>query len=119
MLYEVITRSVIVVGPTLKLHQCGLPKRMALELFKPFIFSKLQFRGLATTIKAAKKLVEREGPRITSYNVCYTKLLRTGQAGNATRVRPFPACIRNTSGSMRAAAYCYCHLTSCFEILLA
>ncbi len=52
-------RSVIVVGPTLKLHQCGLPKRMALELFKPFIFAKLQFRGLATTIKAAKKLVER------------------------------------------------------------
>jgi len=57
-------RSVIVVGPTLKLHQCGLPKRMALELFKPFIFSKLQLRGLATTIKAAKKLVEREGPEI-------------------------------------------------------
>jgi DNA-directed RNA polymerase subunit beta' len=52
-------RSVIVVGPTLKLHQCGLPKRMALELFKPFIFSKLQLRGAATTIKAAKKLVER------------------------------------------------------------
>ena len=52
-------RSVIVVGPTLRLHQCGLPKRMALELFKPFIFSKLQLRGLATTIKAAKKLVER------------------------------------------------------------
>ncbi|WP_421621822.1 DNA-directed RNA polymerase subunit beta' [Alkalilimnicola ehrlichii] len=53
-------RSVIVVGPTLRLHQCGLPKRMALELFKPFIFSKLQLRGLATTIKAAKKMVERE-----------------------------------------------------------
>jgi len=53
-------RSVIVVGPTLKLHQCGLPKKMALELFKPFIFSKLQRRGLAMTIKAAKKLVERE-----------------------------------------------------------
>ncbi len=53
-------RSVIVVGPTLKLHQCGLPKKMALELFKPFIFAKLQGRGLATTIKAAKKLVERE-----------------------------------------------------------
>ncbi len=52
-------RSVIVVGPTLKLHQCGLPKKMALELFKPFIFSKLQSRGLATTIKAAKKLVDR------------------------------------------------------------
>ena len=48
-------RSVIVVGPTLKLHQCGLPKKMALELFKPFIFSKLEGRGLATTIKAAKK----------------------------------------------------------------
>ena len=46
-------------GSDLKLHQCGLPKRMALELFKPFIFSKLQLRGLATTIKAAKKLVER------------------------------------------------------------
>lgn len=55
-------RSVIVVGPTLKLHQCGLPKKMALELFKPFIFSKLEFRGLATTIKAAKKMVEREEP---------------------------------------------------------
>ncbi|HEX2239242.1 MAG TPA: DNA-directed RNA polymerase subunit beta' [Gammaproteobacteria bacterium] len=57
-------RSVIVVGPTLKLHQCGLPKKMALELFKPFIFSKLHLRGLATTIKAAKKLVEREGPEV-------------------------------------------------------
>jgi DNA-directed RNA polymerase subunit beta' len=55
-------RSVIVVGPNLKLHQCGLPKKMALELFKPFIFSKLEFRGLATTIKAAKKMVEREEP---------------------------------------------------------
>jgi len=53
-------RSVIVVGPTLRLHQCGLPKKMALELFKPFIFSKLQLRGLATTIKAAKKMVESE-----------------------------------------------------------
>ncbi len=57
-------RSVIVVGPTLKLHQCGLPKKMALELFKPFIFSKLEMRGLATAIKAAKKLVEREGPEV-------------------------------------------------------
>jgi DNA-directed RNA polymerase subunit beta' len=57
-------RSVIVVGPTLKLHQCGLPKKMALELFKPFIFSKLERRGLATTIKAAKKMVEREGPEV-------------------------------------------------------
>ena len=57
-------RSVIVVGPTLKLHQCGLPKKMALELFKPFIFAKLERRGLATTIKAAKKLVEREGPEV-------------------------------------------------------
>ena len=55
-------RSVIVVGPTLKLHQCGLPKKMALELFKPFIFGKLELRGLATTIKAAKKMVEREEP---------------------------------------------------------
>jgi DNA-directed RNA polymerase subunit beta' len=57
-------RSVIVVGPTLKLHQCGLPKRMALELFKPFIFSKLQSRGLAATIKAAKKMVERGTPEV-------------------------------------------------------
>ncbi len=57
-------RSVIVVGPTLKLHQCGLPKKMALELFKPFIFGKLQLRGEATTIKAAKRLVEREGPEV-------------------------------------------------------
>ncbi|MDO9556250.1 MAG: DNA-directed RNA polymerase subunit beta', partial [Coriobacteriia bacterium] len=53
-------RSVIVVGPTLRLHQCGLPKKMALELFKPFIFAKLQASGQATTIKAAKKMVERE-----------------------------------------------------------
>lgn len=57
-------RSVIVVGPTLRLHQCGLPKKMALELFKPFIFSKLELRGLATTIKAAKKMVEKEGPEV-------------------------------------------------------
>ncbi len=57
-------RSVVVVGPTLKLHQCGLPKKMALELFKPFVFGKLEMRGLATTIKAAKKLVEREGPEV-------------------------------------------------------
>ena len=57
-------RSVIVVGPTLRLHQCGLPKKMALELFKPFIFSKLQSRGAATTIKAAKKLVERESAEV-------------------------------------------------------
>jgi DNA-directed RNA polymerase subunit beta' len=57
-------RSVIVVGPTLKLHQCGLPKKMALELFKPFIFGKLEARGLATTIKAAKKMVERETPEV-------------------------------------------------------
>jgi DNA-directed RNA polymerase subunit beta' len=55
-------RSVIVVGPTLKLHQCGLPKKMALELFKPFIFSKLEMRGLATTIKIAKKMVDHEDP---------------------------------------------------------
>nr|WP_252736692.1 MULTISPECIES: DNA-directed RNA polymerase subunit beta' [unclassified Psychrosphaera] len=53
-------RSVITVGPTLKLHQCGLPKKMALELFKPFIYGKLELRGMATTIKAAKKMVERE-----------------------------------------------------------
>jgi len=57
-------RSVIVTGPELKLHQCGLPKKMALELFKPFIFSKLQLRGEATTIKAAKRLVEREGAEV-------------------------------------------------------
>jgi len=55
-------RSVIVVGPQLKLHQCGLPKLMALELFKPFIFNKLELMGLATTIKAAKKLVEVQEP---------------------------------------------------------
>ena len=57
-------RSVIVVGPTLKLHQCGLPKKMALELFKPFIFSKLELRGLATTIKQAKKMVESEDSEV-------------------------------------------------------
>ena len=55
-------RSVIVVGPTLKLHQCGLPKRMALELFKPFVLGQLQLRGEATTIKAAKRMVEKEEP---------------------------------------------------------
>ncbi|MBC7945943.1 MAG: DNA-directed RNA polymerase subunit beta', partial [Burkholderiales bacterium] len=57
-------RSVIVVGPQLKLHQCGLPKKMALELFKPFIFHKLEVLGLATTIKAAKRLVEQEVPEV-------------------------------------------------------
>jgi DNA-directed RNA polymerase subunit beta' len=57
-------RSVIVVGPQLKLHQCGLPKKMALELFKPFIFHKLEVLGLATTIKAAKRLVEAEVPEV-------------------------------------------------------
>src|SRR6187431_1814902 len=57
-------RSVIVVGPQLKLHQCGLPKLMALELFKPFIFNKLEIMGLATTIKAAKRLVEQEVPEV-------------------------------------------------------
>ena len=57
-------RSVIVVGPELKLHQCGLPKKMALELFKPFIYNKLEERGLVTTIKRAKKLVEKERPEV-------------------------------------------------------
>ncbi len=57
-------RSVIVVGPNLKLHQCGIPKKMALELFKPFIFHKLDIYGWANTIKAAKKLVEKEDPRV-------------------------------------------------------
>jgi len=57
-------RSVIVVGPQLKLHQCGLPKKMALELFKPFIFHKLEVLGLATTIKAAKRMVEQETPEV-------------------------------------------------------
>ncbi|MBA4709955.1 MULTISPECIES: DNA-directed RNA polymerase subunit beta' [Aquitalea] len=57
-------RSVITVGPTLRLHQCGLPKKMALELFKPFIFHKLEVMGLASTIKAAKKLVEQEVPEV-------------------------------------------------------
>ncbi|HET6516082.1 MAG TPA: DNA-directed RNA polymerase subunit beta' [Thermodesulfovibrionales bacterium] len=57
-------RSVIVVGPELKLHQCGLPKRMALELFKPFVFNKLEERGFATTLKAAKRLVEKEQPEV-------------------------------------------------------
>lgn len=57
-------RSVIVVGPELKLHQCGLPKKMALELFKPFIYSKLELYGIATTLKAAKKMVEAERPEV-------------------------------------------------------
>ena len=57
-------RSVIVVGPDLRLHQCGLPKKMALELFKPFIYNKLDEKGLATTIKSGKKMVERETPEV-------------------------------------------------------
>jgi DNA-directed RNA polymerase subunit beta' len=57
-------RSVIVVGPELKLHQCGLPKKMALELFKPFIYSRLDAKGLSTTVKQAKKLVEKEKPEV-------------------------------------------------------
>src|SRR5574337_470698 len=57
-------RSVIVVGPELRLHQCGLPKKMALELFKPFIYNKLEERGYVTTIKSAKKLVEKETPEV-------------------------------------------------------
>ena len=57
-------RSVIVVGPELKLHQCGLPKKMALELFKPFIYSRLELYGLASTIKAAKRMVEKERPEV-------------------------------------------------------
>ena len=57
-------RSVIVVGPTLLLHQCGLPKKMALELFKPFIFAKLQLYGLASTVKAAKRMVDKERPEV-------------------------------------------------------
>jgi DNA-directed RNA polymerase subunit beta' len=57
-------RSVIVVGPELRLHQCGLPKKMALELFKPFIYSKLELKGLAATVKMAKKMVEKERPEV-------------------------------------------------------
>jgi DNA-directed RNA polymerase subunit beta' len=57
-------RSVITVGPELKLHQCGLPKKMALELFKPFVYSKLELYGIATTIKAAKRMVEKERPEV-------------------------------------------------------
>ena len=57
-------RSVIVVGPELKLHQCGLPKKMALELFKPFIYQKLEEKGFSTTVKSAKKLVEKERPEV-------------------------------------------------------
>ena len=57
-------RSVIVVGPELKLHQCGLPKKMALELFKPFIYSRLELYGLSTTVKAAKRMVEKERPEV-------------------------------------------------------
>jgi DNA-directed RNA polymerase subunit beta' len=60
-------RSVIVVGPELKLHQCGLPKRMALELFKPFIYNKLEQVGLATTIKAAKEMVEQQKPEVWDF----------------------------------------------------
>ncbi|MCE2992861.1 MAG: DNA-directed RNA polymerase subunit beta' [Alphaproteobacteria bacterium] len=60
-------RSVIVVGPELKLHQCGIPKKMALELFKPFIYSKLELYGLAPTLKAAKKMVELEKPEVWDF----------------------------------------------------
>ena len=60
-------RSVIVVGPELKLHQCGLPKKMALELFKPFIYSKLEKEGLVTTIKAAKEMVEQQRPEVWDF----------------------------------------------------
>ena len=57
-------RSVIVAGPELKLHQCGLPKKMAVELFKPFLYSRLDKLGLATTIKQAKRMVEKEKPEV-------------------------------------------------------
>jgi DNA-directed RNA polymerase subunit beta' len=57
-------RSVIVVGPQMKLHQCGLPKKMAIELFKPFIYNKLEEHGIVSTIKSAKKLVEKERPEV-------------------------------------------------------
>ncbi|HCU24224.1 MAG TPA: hypothetical protein DF383_04325, partial [Deltaproteobacteria bacterium] len=57
-------RSVIVVGPNLKLHQCGLPKIMALELFRPFIYHKLEIRGYVSTIKSAKKMVEKQVPEV-------------------------------------------------------
>jgi DNA-directed RNA polymerase subunit beta' len=57
-------RSVIVVGPELKLHQCGIPKKMALELFKPFIYHKLEMYGLASTVKASKRMVEKERPEV-------------------------------------------------------
>ena len=60
-------RSVIVVGPELKLHQCGLPKKMALELFKPFIYNKLEKEGLVTTIKAAKEMVEQQRPEVWDF----------------------------------------------------
>src|SRR5207247_739806 len=60
-------RSVIVVGPELRLHQCGLPKKMALELFKPFIYNKLEERGFVTTIKSAKKMVEKERPEVWDF----------------------------------------------------
>jgi DNA-directed RNA polymerase subunit beta' len=63
-------RSVIVVGPELKLHQCGLPKQMALELFKPFIYSKLEIYGHATTIKAAKRMVEKN---VRKYGIFWKK----------------------------------------------
>ena len=57
-------RSVITVGPDLRLHQCGLPKKMALELFKPFIYNRLEEKGYVTTVKSAKKMVERESPEV-------------------------------------------------------
>ncbi len=57
-------RSVIVTGPELKLHQCGLPKKMALELFKPFIYARLDAKGYSSTVKQAKKLVEKEKPEV-------------------------------------------------------
>ena len=80
-------RSVIVVGPQLKLHQCGLPKLMALELFKPFIFNRLEMMGLATTIKAAKKLVESQEPVV--WDILESHPRTPGHAEPCAHAAPF------------------------------
>ncbi len=78
-----LARSVIVVGPELKLHQCGIPKKMALELFKPFIYSKLELYGLSTTIRQAKRMVEKERPEVWD-------ILGRGDSRAPSAVEPCP-----------------------------
>src|SRR5204863_274318 len=89
-------RSVIVVGPELKLHQCGLPKKMALELFKPFIYSKLELYGLASTIKAAKRMVEKERPEV--WDILEEVIREHPVLLNRAPVRPRPEALAHRQG---------------------